>query len=82
MGNRDFEGQPEGEVDPAVLEEHRKVESVRRVLIETINVIFKEYDVSGLKHVRHCIQDAKTYDEIFICAQMIVTIGRFHGGSL
>lgn len=78
----DFEGAAEEEVDPEVLEEHRKVESVRRILLETIRVVFKEYEVKGLDKIRYCIKDAKTYDELFICAQMLVTIGRFHGGTL
>jgi hypothetical protein len=66
-------------------EEQRQVESIRGLLIETINLLWREYHVQNLKFFRLRVEKAETVRELEIAAEMLTTIGRFHefaGGNI
>ena len=62
-------------------ENDRKVESIRGILLETVNFLYKEYDVRGLRYFRRRIEACKTQEELRIAADCLLTIGRFHAES-
>jgi hypothetical protein len=59
-------------------EEARRVASVKGILLETINLLWREYHVKNLRFFRMRVEDAMTMQELEIAADMILTIGRFH----
>ena len=62
----------------AVAEEARKTESMRGIILETVNVLYREYNVRGLKYFRMRVEDAETSEELKIAADLLAIIGRFH----
>lgn len=59
-------------------EEKRKFDSIKGLLLETINILFREYHVRGLKFFRRRVEDAMTLDELQVASSMLMTLGRFH----
>jgi hypothetical protein len=59
-------------------EEERKIESTRGLLDETLNYLYKEYNVKGLRHFRRRVSKCKTFDELRVAADCLLTIGKFH----
>lgn len=76
-------GDPVGPCGPpiGIAEEQRKMESIRGMILECINIAWREYGVKGLKHFRMRVEDAKTMEEIVVARDMLLTIGRFHDTS-
>lgn len=61
-----------------ILEERRKFESIKGLLLETINILFREYHVRGLKFFRRRVEDSMTLEELQVSSSMLMTLGRFH----
>jgi len=61
-----------------LFEEKRKFESIKGLLLETINVLFREYHVRGLKFFRRRVEDSRTIEELHVASSMLLTLGKFH----
>jgi hypothetical protein len=61
-----------------IFEDDRRAKSMRGILLETINILYREYNVRGLKYFRLRVEDAETVDELRVAADMLTTLGRFH----
>ena len=60
-----------------ILEDTRQANSIRGIILETVNILYREYGVRGLKYFRKRVEDADTLDELRIAADMLATVGRF-----
>lgn len=65
-------------VRESLIEEVRQADSMRGLLVETINILYREYGIRGLKYFRLRVEDARTTEELKVAADMLLTIGRFH----
>ena len=61
-----------------ILEDVRRTDLMRGIITETINILYREYGVRGLKYFRLRVEKAETVDELKIAADMLTTLGRFH----
>jgi hypothetical protein len=61
-----------------ILEDVRQSDSMRGIILETINILYREYGIRGLKYFRLRVEAAETTDELKVAADMLTTIGRFH----
>ena len=61
-----------------IFEDDRRAKSMRGILLETINILYREYNVRGLKYFRLRVEDAETVDELKVASDMLTTLGRFH----
>ena len=62
-------------MDAQVQECQRKLLSMRGIILETINILFKEFDVPWLFHFRQRVYSAATEDELRLAADMLKLIG-------
>jgi len=63
-------------------EDERKLESARGLLLETINFLYKQYNIKGLRYFRKRVEACRTYDELRLAGDCLITVGRFHDGQL
>jgi hypothetical protein len=61
-----------------ITEDVRQSDSMRGIILETINLLYREYGVRGLRHFRLRVEEMETTDELKVASDMLVTIGRFH----
>ena len=66
------------DVRERILEDVRRVNLIRGIITETINILYREYGVRGLKYFRLRVEKAETVDELKVAADMLTTLGRFH----
>jgi len=57
--------------------ELEQTESVRRIILETINVAYKG-GVKSLKFLRHAVEDAETMEELLVAKDMMQVVSRFY----
>lgn len=61
----------------AISEDYRKLESTRGLILETINILFRDYGINNLKFFRRRVDEAKTYEELRVAADMLLSMGMF-----
>ena len=68
------------DVDPQT-EEERQVQSVKGLIIETINIAYNDYNIGGLKFFRLRVKDMKTLGELKIASDLLGSIINLHKGN-
>lgn len=61
-----------------VHERQRRIRSMRGILLETINILYKDYGCGSFFHLRQRIQEAASEEELRVAADMLTVISRFH----
>jgi len=61
----------------AIAENYRKVESTRGLVLEAINVLYREGNVKNLRFYRRRVEEAQTFDELRIAVDLLMTLGMF-----
>jgi len=61
-----------------IIEDVRRTDLMRGIILETVNILYREYNVRGLKYFRLRVENAETVDELKIASDMLTTLGRFH----
>jgi len=68
----------DSEVNIEENEDERKKIAMKGILLDTINILYKNYDIRYLFYIRQKVEDAKTHEELKLVADMLIVIGRFH----
>jgi hypothetical protein len=61
-----------------LMQEKTRYESIKGMLLETINILYREYNVRSLKFFRRRIEDCQTTEELVVAANLLMTLGRYH----
>lgn len=61
----------------SISEDYRKLESTRGLILETINILFRDYGIKNLKFFRRRVDEAKTHEELRVAADMLLSMGMF-----
>jgi hypothetical protein len=78
--NRDeqYASELQRNLDTISREKCRKVASMRKMVLETIHVLFKEYGINNLYHIKRKVEEGQTEEEMRLAADMLVAISRIH----
>jgi len=60
------------------LEERRVVENQKKMILETLTVMYRDYNIKGLRYFRNAVESAATQEEIKTATEMLVILSKIH----
>ena len=65
------------EMKAQIAENYRKIESTRGLILEAVNVLYRDCQVTNLRYFRRRVEDARTFEELRVAADMLLMMGMF-----
>jgi len=62
-------------------EKRRQVENARKMLIEILNMLFRDYNFKGFRYFRRAVENAETLWELEMAKDLMMVASRFHEAS-